>query len=190
MRGRNIYHHMHYEDCGAFQFYEIGLNNLVIENTMARGGGFLAWGQWRRNAGAVNINLMNQYIGNEITEGARAEHRSTVPLADKPWGDALQNSGAGFAVVDNGNTSANIPIREVDRLIVFRRNKIWSNGGFLVGPATDVLVENSEVANTPSGSFAQAKTNFQVSSLALGVLLVNNTDAGRRSNATAGLPLE
>uniref|UniRef100_A0A7S4JH40 Uncharacterized protein n=1 Tax=Odontella aurita TaxID=265563 RepID=A0A7S4JH40_9STRA len=40
----------------------------------------------------------------------------------------------------------------MNRLIVPRRNKVMSNGVFLIGPSTDVLVEGDSVADTPSGS--------------------------------------
>eukprot|EP00961_Rhodomonas_salina_P105034 1414491-Rhodomonas_salina.2 len=30
-RGRNIFHRMHFEDCGAFQFWGVALDNIVCE---------------------------------------------------------------------------------------------------------------------------------------------------------------
>ena len=33
----------HYSDVGAFQFYGIGVDNMVVGMSMERGGGFAAW---------------------------------------------------------------------------------------------------------------------------------------------------
>ena len=48
MRGKNIFHNTHYRDGGAFQFYGIGVDNLVVGMTMERAGGFANWGQCKR----------------------------------------------------------------------------------------------------------------------------------------------
>ena len=76
-RGRNIFARNTYEDTGAFQFYGHAISNIVAENTMARGTGFLSWGQWRgwlpadtssNLGGTMNNgaqpNLQNQFFDN------------------------------------------------------------------------------------------------------------------------------
>ena len=77
VRGRNIFHRTHYKDVGAFQFYGLGVDNLVVGMVMERGGGFAAWGQWRpgrndppgKDYSFANPNLMNQFVGNTVVEG-------------------------------------------------------------------------------------------------------------------------
>ena len=77
---------------------------------MARGGGMVAWGQWgcggRPCTGTTpgnfaNPNLRNQFIGNVIEEGLRAEHQSAA-LGSVEFGEPLQNGGHVFAVTFEG----------------------------------------------------------------------------------------
>ena len=95
MRGRNIFHNLHYEDVGAFQFYGTGVDNIAYGIQMARGGGIAAWGQWRTHFG--NPNLRNQFIGCTVLEGLRSEHQET-PLGMQSFGDPLQFNGHTFAI--------------------------------------------------------------------------------------------
>ena len=81
---------LRYTNVGAFQFYGLGVDNMIIGMSMKRGGGFANWGQERGTF--VNPNLMNQVTGNTVLEGLRAEHQGT-PLGMGGWGDALQFSG-------------------------------------------------------------------------------------------------
>ena len=46
-RGRNIFYRNRLSDVGALQFYGIGLENIVSENTLERMAGLVSWGQWR-----------------------------------------------------------------------------------------------------------------------------------------------
>jgi hypothetical protein len=87
MRGKNIFHKTHYADVGAFQFYGLGVDNMVVGMTMERGGGFIAWGQTRADPnhgafGFVNPNLMNEFVDNTVIEGCKSrppqQHR-TMP---------------------------------------------------------------------------------------------------------------
>ena len=182
---------MHYEDVGAFQLYGTGIDNLAVGLTMARGGGIVVQGQWRTHYG--NLNLRNQIIGCSVLEGLRAEHQETV-LGKRGFGDPLQNDGHVFATAgaacglgkdagmpcdgtywnqswDTGGSNATL--REMNRLIVFRRNHAKSNGGFWLGPAIDVLVEGNTVQNTPNSSVGGTGA-YAVSHASVGVLLRNN----------------
>jgi hypothetical protein len=191
LRGRNIFYNQHYEDVGPFQFYGTGIDNIVYGLTMARGGGIAAWGQWRSHFG--NPNLRNQFLGCTVLEGLRSEHQET-PLGTGGFGDPLAFNGHVFAIAgaacgegkDAGmpcegryynqtfhTGGTNATLREMNRLIVFRRNEARSNGGFWLGPAIDVLVEGNTVSNTPAGSVAGTGA-FPVSDASRGVLLLNN----------------
>ena len=122
---------------------------------MERGGGFIAFGQTRSDPtwswpwpgtgpyGFSQPNLMNQFLGNTVIEGLRADHQSS-PLGMGAWGDQLQFGGHAFAIADGVPTS--------NRYIVFRGNHAHSNGGFFVGGCRDVLLEGNTVNNTPSQS--------------------------------------
>ena len=169
-RGKNIFHKTHYADVGAFQFYGLGVDNMVVSMTMERGGGFAAWGQWRpgrapyTNYSFANPNLMNQFIGNVVTEGLRAEHQGT-PLGLGGWGDGAQFNGHVFAVVSAP--------ADLNRYIVFRANQARSNGGFLIGGSSDVLLDGNTVSNTPRASVSGQKS-YHVEKSAVATFLVGN----------------
>eukprot|EP01047_Picozoa_sp_COSAG01_P061424 COSAG01_NODE_7672_length_3104_cov_2.368053_1_plen_274_part_00 len=170
-RGKNIFHRTHYSDVGAFQFYGLGVDNMVVSMTMERGGGFAAWGQWRAgrapytNYSFANPNLMNQFIGNDVIEGLRAEHQGS-PLGVGAWGDDAQFSGHVYAVVSAS------PV-ELNRYIVFRGNQARSNGGFMIGGSSDVLLDGNVVSHTPSASVSGQKP-YHVDTSAVATLLVGN----------------
>eukprot|EP00035_Acanthoeca_spectabilis_P007514 m.137543 g.137543 ORF g.137543 m.137543 type:complete len:134 (-) comp13980_c1_seq2:14-415(-) len=130
---------------------------------MSRGGGFVNWGQWRGTFG--NPNLRNQWIGNVVEEGLRAEHQGLGPNSIG-FGDALQFDGHVFATYGSDDVTMN-------RLIVYRRNEALSNGGFLIGASTDVLLEGNTVDKTPTESVSGSPL-YNVSSMAVGVLLRGN----------------
>eukprot|EP01052_Picozoa_sp_SAG31_P032902 SAG31_NODE_3657_length_4018_cov_1.668538_1_plen_205_part_00 len=186
-----FFHTKYYMNALLCRFYGIGIDNLAVDITMARGGGIAAWGQWRTHYG--NPNLRNQFIGCSVLEGLRAEHQETV-LGSQKFGDPLQFNGHVFAIAgaacgegkdagmpcdgrfynqswDTGGSNA--MLREMNRLIVFRRNQAISNGGFWLGPAIDVLVEGNTVRDTPNGSVAGTKA-YAVSMASEGVLLLDN----------------
>mmetsp|Transcript_22093 Transcript_22093/g.66318 ORF Transcript_22093/g.66318 Transcript_22093/m.66318 type:complete len:197 (-) Transcript_22093:1599-2189(-) len=166
LRGRNIFEGNHYEDCGAFQFYGIGVDNIIYGVTMSRGGGFVNWGQWRGTF--ANPNLRNQWIGNVVEEGLRAEHQAKGPTT-LGFGDSLQFNGHTFAVY--GSSDANM-----NRLIVLRRNSALSNGGFLVQGGTDILLENNSVDKTPKASIS-GNAAYNISAAVVGVLQRGNSGA-------------
>ena len=71
-RGRSIFHRNRFEDTGAHQLYGIGLDTIVAENSAARFGGFVAYGQARTGgypppkgttAFFANPNVRNEWIG-------------------------------------------------------------------------------------------------------------------------------
>ena len=153
---------MQYTDVGAFQFYGLAVANMVVGMTMERGGGFANWGQDRGTF--VNPNLMNEFHGNEVVEGLRAEHQGT-PLGNGTWGDSLQFNGHVFAVV--------AAPKDLNRFIVFRDNIAQSNGGFFIGASSDVLLERNAVRNTPNQS-TSGQPHYYVDPGAVGTLLVGN----------------
>ena len=91
-RGNNIFHNNDYSDCGVFQFYGVGMNNLVMGMTTKRQDGIVANGQrvdffdWtidKNYHSGVQPNYYNQFIGVEILEGLRADHRESSLGDDK-----------------------------------------------------------------------------------------------------------
>ena len=111
------------------------------------------------------------------------------------FGDAVMNDGHAFAVVDNWHPSftegceprnigafASISCRGMNRLLAFRRNTVGSNGGFLIGASTDVLVENNEVRATPGQSVGLNATGspFQISKGATGCITRGNVHDGQQ----------
>ena len=111
------------------------------------------------------------------------------------FGDAVLNDGHAFAVVPSWQPSftegceprtvgaiGSISCRGVNRLLAFRRNSVDSNGGFLIGASTDVLVENNEVHATPGQSVGLNSTEspFQISKGATGCITRGNLHDGRQ----------
>jgi hypothetical protein len=72
-RGRNIFYRNEHSDSGAWQLYGAGIENLAVELTGERMGGFLSVGMG--NDQGSNMNLFNQFVGITVTEGLRADHR-------------------------------------------------------------------------------------------------------------------
>ena len=138
---------------------------------MERGGGFAAWGQSRAdpNHGPyafVNPNLMNQFLGNSVVEGLRAEHQGSA-LGRGTFGDPMQFNGHVFAIVHDAAP-------DVNRYIVFRGNNADSNGGFFIGSSSDVLVEKNKVSNTPKQSVS-GQGHYHITPEAKGVYQVANS---------------
>ena len=199
-RGRSIFHRNRFEDTGAHQLYGIALDTIVAENSAARFGGFKAWGQSRSggdpkgtNAFFANPNVRNEWIGNRVEEGLRADHQGGPINVTGSFGDAVMNDGHAFAVEGtwapsftegceprNVGAFGSISCRGMNRLLAFRRNSVDSNGGFLIGASTDVLVENNEVHATPGQSVGLNSTEspFQISKGATGCITRGNMHDG------------
>ena len=60
-----------------------------------------------------------------------------------------------------------------NRLLVFRRNRALSNGGFSIGPSIDVLLEHNFVGNTPMESVSGTGP-YVVANASRGALLRGN----------------
>ena len=111
-----------YADTGAFQFYGHAISNIVAENTMARGSGFLSWGQWRgwlpadldaggtMNNGA-QPNVQNQFFDNTVVEGNSWQVRS----GGRPTG--------------KGTTSRSVPCHALTPPCCSRRCQNYNSSG-------------------------------------------------------------
>lgn len=192
-RGRHIFHRNHFVDTGAHQLYGIGLDTIVAENTAARFGGFVGWGQSRTGGYAppkgpgtaffANPNVRNEWIGNRVVEGLRADHQGGPINVTGSFGDKLKTSGNAFTVSTTWapsfsescrgqDTWGRISCQAMNRLLVFRRNSVDNNGGFQIGSSIDVLVAGNQVRETPLSSVGLNATQspFQISAGALGCI--------------------
>lgn len=161
-RGRNLFHQNHFADVGAFQFYGIGLGNIVAENKNERMAGMVSWGQWREWHGptsmmprlggemgcGANPNMRNVFEGNVFAEG------NTIVNYNTPQG-ASDNFLAGYLLASTsgggaGNaTGAGFEHLSMNSLTVFRDNTIKSNGGILItDDSMDIVVEGNTVMNS------------------------------------------
>jgi hypothetical protein len=200
-RGRSIFHGNRFEDTGAHQLYGIGLDTIVAKNSAARFGGFVAWGQSREGgylppkgtgeAFFAQPNMRNEWIGNHVLEGLRADHQGGPINVSGSFGDAVSNNGNAFTVVASwppsftegceartvGSAMSSLSCRGMNRLLSFRRNSVDSNGGFQIGASIDVLMEGNQVRATPGTSVGLNATTspFQVSKGALGCISRANT---------------
>eukprot|EP01052_Picozoa_sp_SAG31_P002890 SAG31_NODE_105_length_25008_cov_17.439399_3_plen_993_part_00 len=158
-RGENVFHNMRYSDTGGFQFYGLGMKNIVSGVVGERMGGLLAWGQWRGcrsptdcgSAGrespfASNPNLQNEYVGNIILEGLRADHQSAQPGVPKTGSQPGTNM-QGFGDGPHGGAHNFITMMDShpydNQLIVWRENEADSNGGLRVGSGIGITVEGN-----------------------------------------------
>ena len=200
-RGRNIFHGNHFEDTGAHQLYGVGLDTVVAGNTAARFGGFKAWGQGRTGGTGnttgffANPNVRNEWIGNRVLEGLRADHQGGPINVSGSYGDPVMANGAAFAIVSTWAPSwkldcdpnmfgpkpniGPITCRGMNRLLSFRHNVVDSNGGFQIGACTDVLLEGNTVRDTPGPSIGLrgGDSPFQIAKAALGCINRSNVRA-------------
>ena len=200
-RGRSIFHGNSFEDTGVHQLYGIGLDTIVAGNSAARFGGFVAWGQSRMGGYAppkgtgtaffAQPNMRNEWIGNRVVEGLRADHQGGPINVSGSFGDAVANNGNAFTVIASwppsftegcevrtvGSAMSSFSCRGMNRLLSFRRNSVDSNGGFQIGASIDVLMEKNQVQDTPGPSVGLNATTspFQVSKGALGCISRANT---------------
>jgi hypothetical protein len=150
--GENIFYQNNYTDVGAFQLYGVGINNIASELTGTRMGGFITCGGPGENAfvppdsgGQVSFlyqpNLFNQWLDITIEEGLRADHREESLQAgdfdNYPFGDQMQglSDASAFSVVgQNPQGWPDVLHGKIhhNRYVVWRRNKVKSNGGFMI----------------------------------------------------------
>jgi len=180
-RGRNIWWNNSYEDTGAFQFYGIGIENIVSHNTLARVTVMVNWGQWRQSHGitpappspssssseaaapapnvavggemgcGANPNMRNLFESNEFTEGNALWNWNTAQGANYNWGHGFtfatgQGGGAG------GSSGHRFEDLSMNMWLVYRKNKVASNGGMLItDDATAVVVEGNSIGESTLG---------------------------------------
>lgn len=192
-RGRNIFHGNHLSDCGAVQFYGIGIENVVAENRLERMAGVVSWGQWRQwhpttpapplvtswdavspgntrvggemGCGA-NPNIFNVFERNDFLEGNTIVNYNTPEGASYNWGSGylLTSSNGGGA---GGAASTRTETLTMNSFAVFRGNRIRSNGGILVaGDSENVLVEHN--------SIEQSDLQICVTNTTRSIMLVGN----------------
>ena len=164
--GGNIFHRMHYADTGGFQFYGLGVQNVMTEIVGERMGGLLGWGQWRACstsaqkgmcvmwAGADlehkaidnNINLQNEYFANIVIDGLRADHQSASPGTHEAegknmagFGDSPQAGGHNFAMMDAGP--------------IYKQTAQFGNNGSMVN---NLIVWRSNRADANGGMYIGA----------------------------------
>lgn len=168
------------------------MSTIVAENSDARFGGFLAWGQSRkggylppkgtREAFVAQPSMRNEWIGNHVLEGLRADHQGGPINVSGSFGDPVGNNGNAFAVVtswapsftegcDVGSAMSSLSCRGMNR------NSVDSNGGFQIGASIDVLMEGNQVRVAPGPPVGLNATTspFQVSKGALGCITRANT---------------
>eukprot|EP00037_Helgoeca_nana_P001409 m.26704 g.26704 ORF g.26704 m.26704 type:complete len:622 (+) comp11832_c0_seq2:743-2608(+) len=176
-RGRNIFHRNFLSDCGAFQFYGIGLENVVSENRNERMAGMVSWGQWREwhspaeggvggemGCGA-NPNLFNVFERNEFIEGNTIVNYNTPEGASYNWGAGYVLASASGKITGGSGRFEDL---SMNAFTVFRQNIIRSNGGILVdNDAENVLVEGNIIL--------QSDLQICVTNLTRSVVLIGNS---------------
>ena len=138
-RGENVFKNQQYSDTGVFQFWGTAIKSLVTGQIHERIRGIAGWGQWNSATNGTNVggykalpNLMNEFIGNIITDGVRVDHRGgqggTVGHApdDLPgrFGDGPQFGAVNLGIMPGTSGAADVVQKSlvVDRLIAFREN--------------------------------------------------------------------
>ena len=145
-RGRNIFYRNEHSDSGAWQLYGAGIENLAVELTGERMGGFLSVGMG--NDQGSNMNLFNQFVGITVTEGLRADHRE----------ESLTLPG--------GNYSA--PTASQQRCLQSTGNDTLQCGtGFVFGDRLSGLAEVNSFSIVPSAC-SQSQAEVSTPPLTLG----------------------
>eukprot|EP01052_Picozoa_sp_SAG31_P008707 SAG31_NODE_443_length_15645_cov_51.693169_6_plen_1007_part_00 len=146
-RGRALFNHNRYTDGGSFQLYAYAMDFVVASMRMERTEAILSWG--RAGAGSYCSNLHNQFFDNFVVEGNHVFNYNGSYLY--PHGKVIEPYFFGMEASDQFD--ANLTYKgPINRQIVWRRNQILSNGGLAVrGNTADVLVENTQVANSSVG---------------------------------------
>ncbi len=164
-RGRIIFSRNHYEDVGAFQFYGHAIDVVVSENSMARGAGFLSWGQWR---GWTPAELGDTgTMGNGVQPNLQILYADNIVLEGNSWQNYNSTGGSGcgtpncwYAPAGTGtgpNVFVHVPMESDGEptpsatylAVVHRRNAALSNGGMWVGEGSwNTLVENVQLNDT------------------------------------------
>jgi len=141
-----------YSDGGEVQFYSQALNVVAAENTFERTGGLTAWA---RGYAGVDANLCNSFIDNHVVEGNHVWNYNTQPnpvddpstfpyfpggsKTIEPWFFGSFTNEQGMPIDPNKPSDFT---GAFNRFIVFRGNKIDSNGGIVIkGTSANVLVE-------------------------------------------------
>jgi hypothetical protein len=160
-RGRNIFEGNNFTDCGAFQFYGIGLENIVSKNRGERMAGMVNWGQWRgyhqttpqpspslggeMGCGA-NPNMRNSFVDNRFVEGNTVVNYNTLE------GAFFGNTSQGYNLVTWKGGGAGFEDLHMNMYLDYRRNTVESDGGiWITDDAAGVLVENNVINNSDLG---------------------------------------
>ena len=175
-RGRIIFSRNQYDDVGAFQFYGHAIDVVVSENVMARGTGFLSWGQWRgwTPAGAETADEpgITGVMGNGVQPNVQTLFADNTVLEGNSWQNYNSTGGSGcgtpycwYAPTGTGsgpNVFVHLPMEAGGQptpsatylAVVHRRNSALSNGGMWIGEGTwnavveDIALNNSDVCMT------------------------------------------
>lgn len=168
-RGRNIFYRNRLSDVGALQFYGIGIENIVSENTLERMAGLVSWGQWRGLTPApappdrwqgleewephaqglmgcgANPNRFNVFERNDFREGNTVVNYNTAEGANYNFGGGylLTSTSGGGA---GGSSGSGFEELSMNAFSVFRQNLIQSNGGILIDDdSANILVEANTI---------------------------------------------
>ena len=161
-RGRNIFYRNKLSDVGALQFYGIGIENIVSENTLERMAGLVSWGQWRGLTPAPappphRWQVQGGQEGQEEWEphaeglmgcGANPNLFNVFERNDFREGNtvvnyntaegASYNFGGGYLLTSTsgggagGSSGSGFEELSMNSFSVFRHNLIQSNGGILI----------------------------------------------------------
>ena len=149
-KGRNIHWRNSVVDAGAFQFFGGGVDLVAAENVGERFGGFISWGQWHAPSAFIGPtfvatpNWAVQWLDNDVVEGNGVVNYWTasdaVTGADPPaWplGRWTLNGAALGAIASAADPDPAVApwTREIaaDALLVYRRNRVYSNGYLAAG---------------------------------------------------------
>ena len=130
--------------------------------------------------------MRNEWIGNRVVEGLRADHQGGLINVSGSFGDPVGHDGNAFTVIGSwapswtegcdarnvGGAMSSVGCRGMNRLLSFRRNSVDSNGGFQIGASIDVLMEGNQVHDTPVQSVGlnASESPFQISAGAMGCI--------------------
>jgi hypothetical protein len=187
-QGKIAFNRNRYSDGGAVQFYSTATNCQAHENVFERTGGLIAWGRmgsfapphymWGPNLRNVfydNVVKEGNHVYNYATTGDGSPYHAGGSKTIEPWsfGSLSNDQGPPWETLpvnpeyrlkctNIGNSSTGNCFKgALNRFIVFRGNRVLSNGGIVVrGTSANVLVEGSVVELSDVGMHTNDTTTM------------------------------
>ena len=159
VKAQNIHLANFHQDTGHFQFFNGAIDTVIAENVGSRMGGFFTWGQvhapssFFQNGFVMSASYWMAFVDNEIMEGnsvknyvGGAAFKSSSTSSTRPptpnasmWRYQFNGGSIGCITQTFGSPFPTIPSTA---FLIFRRNRIHSNGAIMIGSTHETYDDN------------------------------------------------